>query len=102
MMQFRTVFSLLAVASCLALISVPASAQLWDNGPLVTDPGGGFSGFDASRLQTGENTLGYGHQVASNNRVADDFTVGGPGWIMDSVTLFAYRTAAPQPVDFRL
>ena len=97
----QKVFQSLCRSDCLALLAVPTSAQvlLWDNGPLVTDPGAGFNGFDASRLQAGENTLGYGHQLdpALNNRVADDFTVPAAGWpALDYVNFYAYQTGAPQ------
>jgi hypothetical protein len=38
------------------------------------------------------NTLGAGHQVVNGNRVADDFTVPASGWMIDTVTFFAYQT----------
>jgi hypothetical protein len=72
-------------------------AVLWDNGPMVTHPGG-CSGVDASRLQTdlGMNTLGFGHQVIYGYHMADDFTVTNPlGWQIDQITFFAYQTNAP-------
>jgi len=82
-----------------ALVASPAvAAVLWDNGPLVTHPGGGFGGADASRLLNtmfAENILGYGHQTTAGNAVADDFTIGGPGWHIDSITFFAYQTNGP-------
>ncbi|MCU0293329.1 MAG: DUF11 domain-containing protein, partial [Thermoanaerobaculaceae bacterium] len=71
-------------------------AVLWDNGPLVTHPGGGAGGADESRLQStslGMNTIGFGHQVLNNNWVADDFTVSDPvGWMLDTAVFFAYQT----------
>jgi hypothetical protein len=69
-------------------------AVLYDNGPLVNAPGGGFGGADASVLQTalGLGTYGFGHQVANTNSVADDFTVGGSGWQVDEMQFFAYQT----------
>jgi hypothetical protein len=73
-------------------------AVLWDNGPLVTHPGGGYGGADASRLQTtlGMNTLGFGHQFPLGYRMADDFEIDDPGgWWIDTVTFFAYQTGAP-------
>jgi 5'-nucleotidase / UDP-sugar diphosphatase len=77
--------------------SYPLSV-LWDNGPLVTHPGGGFGGADASRLQTtlAMNTLGFGHQFINGYRMADDFEITDPsGWWIDTVTFFAYQTGAP-------
>ncbi len=70
---------------------------LWDNGPLVTHPGG-CGGQDASRLQTGlgMNTLGFGHQFSLGYRMADDFEITDPaGWQIDTITFFAYQTGAP-------
>lgn len=68
---------------------------LYDNGPLVTHPGGGAGGADASALQTalGMNTLGAGHQFALGYSMADDFTVtDAAGWDVQTITFFAYQT----------
>ncbi|HSN53821.1 MAG TPA: hypothetical protein VLT32_04075 [Candidatus Sulfomarinibacteraceae bacterium] len=72
-------------------------AILYDNGPLVTHPGGGAGGADASALQTNllMNTLGAGAQVSAGNRVADDFTITDPaGWDIDTITVFTYQTGS--------
>ena len=71
---------------------------LWDNGPLVTHPGGGYGGADASALQTalGMNTYGFGHQFSYGYRMADDFQITDPaGWQIESITFFAYQTNSP-------
>jgi hypothetical protein len=39
-------------------------------------------------------TFGFGNQVAAGNRVADDFTVTGGGWLIDTITFFAYQTGS--------
>jgi hypothetical protein len=82
-----------------ALTSPLGADELWNNGPLVTHPGGGFGGADASRLLNttfGENILGYGHQATAGNAVADDFTILDPaGWHIDSITFYAYQTSRP-------
>ena len=73
-------------------------AILWDNGPLVTHPAGGFNGADASALQTaiGMSTYGLGHQFSVGNRMADDFLITNlNGWHIESITFFAYQTASP-------
>jgi hypothetical protein len=70
---------------------------LYDNGPLVTHPGGGSGGADASALQTalGMTIYGFGHQLLNNNRVADDFTItDAGGWQIDTITFFAYQTGS--------
>jgi len=75
----------------------PTTAVLFDNGPLVTHPGGGSAGADASALQTalGMTTYGFGHQFLNDNRIADDFTVPvGDTWDITSITFFAYQTGS--------
>lgn len=70
---------------------------LYDNGPLVTHPGQGAGGADASALQTTllMNTLGAGHQQPLGYSVADDFTVtDAAGWQIDDITFFAYQTGS--------
>src|SRR4029078_3997860 len=69
----------------------PQGAVVYDNGPLVTHPGGGAGGADASALQTsqGMTIFGFGQQQAANNRVADDFTIpAGQSSRLESVTLW--------------
>ena len=68
------------------------SVVLWDNGPLVTHPGGGYNGADASRLQTdlGMNTLGFGNQFAYGNHMADNFDVtDADGWQIENITFYS-------------
>jgi hypothetical protein len=70
---------------------------LYDNGPLVTHPGGGFGGADASALQTAlaMGIYGFGHQFLNGNRMADDFTVtDSGGWDVQTITFFAYQTGS--------
>jgi len=67
------------------------AAVLHDNGPLITHPGGGFGGADASAVQTSLGLLSRGWNVF-NFSLADDFTVGEiGGWDIDSITFFAYE-----------
>ncbi|NUQ44253.1 MAG: hypothetical protein HUU32_22940, partial [Calditrichaceae bacterium] len=69
---------------------------LYDNGPFVNLPGGGFGGADASVLQSAIqlNTYGFGHAVASGFRVADDFVVPAGGWNIDKITFYSYQTGS--------
>jgi subtilisin-like proprotein convertase family protein len=73
-----------------------SQAVLYDNGSLVTHPDGGAGGADASALQTslGLDTFGFGHQISAGNRIADDFTVAGSGWFIETITFFAYQTGS--------
>jgi len=72
------------------------STVLWNNGPLVTHPGGGYNGADASRLQANTltmNTLGFGNQLFYGNHMADDFEVtSAGGWQIENITFFTYQT----------
>ncbi|GAB4579976.1 MAG: hypothetical protein Fur0022_27150 [Anaerolineales bacterium] len=72
------------------------SGVLYDNGPLVTHPGGGAGGADASALQTAlsMSVYGFGHAVSSGFRVSDDFTVPSGGWTLDQVLFYAYQTGS--------
>ena len=83
-------------ASALVLAGSASAANLWDNGPLITHPGGGFNGADASALQVdlGMGTYGYGHQFNLGYSIADDFEVGAGGWNIDSIDFFAYQTGS--------
>jgi len=77
-------------------------ALLYDNGPLLTHPNGCpvSTWIDASRLQTNltMNTLGFGHQIANSNSVADDFTVAAAaGWHISTITFFGYQTSSTSP-----
>jgi hypothetical protein len=83
---------------------VPPASPLYDNGPLSNSPGTGVGGADESRLQFTDlnmTTLGYGHQVALEARLADDFVVPpGTLWRIDHVTFFGYQTGSPTASTF--
>jgi len=77
----------------------PPSTQaiLYDNGPIITHPGGGAGGADGSALQTALSLtiFGFGHQGLStvNNKVADDFTITDDGgWTIDSLCFYGYQS----------
>lgn len=48
-----------------------------------------------SRLQTGQGTFGFTASPAF--RLADDFTVGAGGWLVDSIRVYAYQTGSLVP-----
>ena len=75
-------------------------AMLFDNGPLVTLPGGGCNGGDASILDGtvgGHTLLGWNvnHAAApgTNFYIADDFT-NNAAWNIDSIRFYTYQTGA--------
>ena len=78
------------------------SGEVWDNGPLVTDPTGGFGGAPVSALQQGLGltTFGFGAQTTTTNRLADDFTVPAGGSTINTVTLYGYQTGSTTTSTF--
>lgn len=74
----------------LGLAAIGGSAQaveLYNNGPVVDANG-------LSILVSPNTTFGLGVQVSAGNSVADDFTVGGGGWNVQSLSLYSYQTNA--------
>jgi hypothetical protein len=73
------------------------AATLFDNGPIVNDPGGGAGGADRSFIESalGHTLYGWGHQIVNNNTMADDFTIpAGENWQIDQVITYAYQTGS--------
>jgi hypothetical protein len=95
--------AVLAGAVLASVCTVPASAVvLWNNGGYVTNPTGGtgtIAGQPISQIQLPSTTFGFGLNEAAVPpvRLADDFTVGGPGWDLDTVTVHGYLTGATVP-----
>lgn len=87
----------LLLASSLAAQSV----EIYSQGPLVTNPGGGSAGGDLSGLQVQTTTPFFmnvlGHACAQTNStttrftMCDDFVTNGT-WVVDGIELFAYQT----------
>jgi hypothetical protein len=71
-------------------------ALLFDGGPMITHPGGGAGGSDASAVQTAllMSLYGFGAQISAGNSMADDFTVTGAGWNIDEMQFFTYQTGS--------
>lgn len=53
-----------------------------------------------SVLRAGGSLLGAGAQANLSNFVADDFTVTGPGWNVESLSFFSYQTGAASAFTF--
>lgn len=79
--------------------SMLQSAELYNNGPLISSLGTGVGGADESILQTspGLSILGFGHQLSAGNRIADDFTITESNWLVRQITFYAYQTGAVPP-----
>ncbi|KPF44237.1 hypothetical protein IP87_08540 [beta proteobacterium AAP121] len=81
----------------LGLIAAAGSAQavdLYNNGAAVagTPP--------ISVIRAGGTLFGAGAQGNIPNLVADDFTVGGPGWTVESLSFFSYQSFAASTYTF--
>lgn len=68
---------------------------IYDNGPLITHPGQGFGGADASAVAVGLTTFGFGMNATAPVRLADDFTVAaGQIWNLTGVRFYGYQTGS--------
>ena len=103
----------LAVFFLTTLFATTAAAQIPDtettvvhnNGPIVTHPGEGPNGTDASALQIDSETrnwglyrYGFDHTVGNATWIADDFTIDSiatEAWI-ETITFFAFEEPTPQ------
>ena len=63
------------------------AAVLFNNGPVVDGNG-------LSVIRAGGTLFGAGAQGNIPNLVGEDFTVGGPGWNVDSLSFYAYQSFA--------
>lgn len=103
----KTFTRLLAAATALlpllGLWSTANGQILFDNGPIVNSVGTGAGGADESMLYTttfGMSTIGFGHQSALFNRVADDFVIPDCHWRIDSIVFFGYQTGSTTTSTF--
>lgn len=94
-----------SLSSALLVTAAGAQTLLYDNGSIVTHPGGGAGGLDASALDntatfhSPHNIYGFGAQWAAGagNALADDFTVCGQ-WTVTDIEVFGYLTNGIPPV----
>lgn len=90
----------LTIGMVVACVAGSASADLvWNNGPLVTNPGAGAGGADASAISPGQGTFGGAYNNATY-RLAEDFTVTGGGWNITSMQFFGYQTGSTTTSSF--
>lgn len=76
------------------------NAILFDNGPFVNNPGAGPGGSDLSQLHSGMTTFGPAMNYANTTgpfTLADDFTITGNPWNVESFTFYAYQTITTNP-----
>jgi hypothetical protein len=82
----------LYILSILMLLSSLLYSQtlLYDNGPLITNPGSPAW----SVIQSPNNTFGTNNSKSVSYRVADNFSFTGKAWSVDSIIFFEYQTDA--------
>ncbi len=93
----------LALIAAICAAGTMNAQVLFDNGPYFNSVGTGFSGANESVLYTttfGMGTIGFGHQSALFNRVADDFVNSDCVWQIDSIVFFGYQTGSPVTSTF--
>ena len=100
----KQLMSAAAVAVLAMCGSSASAAELWNNGGVVTNPTGGtgtIAGQPISQIELPGINYGFSidesGETFSPARIADNFTVSGPGWNLDSVRVFAYQTGATSP-----
>ncbi|MBA4302774.1 MAG: hypothetical protein C0424_00960 [Sphingobacteriaceae bacterium] len=72
-----------------------ATPGTFDNGPLITHPGGGFGGRNLSRLNLPLTTLGSNINKGGF-KILEDFTLPGTSnYSIDSMAFFGYQTGSP-------
>ena len=100
----KKLYSITLTALTLLIGASAANGQiLYDNGPIANSFGTGAGGADESVLYTttfGMGTIGFGHQAASFNRVADDFVNSNCLWQIDSIVFFGYQTGSTTTSTF--
>jgi hypothetical protein len=89
----------IALVAGAAASSAMAGVELYNNGPMITHPGGGFGGANASMCPLAFNTAGFASVAAGfASKVGDDFTVPAGGWTVNSIVTYAYMTSTyPNP-----
>jgi hypothetical protein len=79
----------------LSLLGESKGDVLFNNGPLVTHAGQGPGGVDVSMASVTPNATGS--NVTATLWRADNFSVGGQGWFIDSIQTYAYDTNFADP-----
>lgn len=70
-----------------------ATPGLFSNGPIITHPGGGYNGFDLSRLNPPLSTLGS--NASANFKIVEDFVLpGSSNYTIDSIAFWGYQTGS--------
>lgn len=95
--------TLIILTASLGLANAASAAELYNNGSLITNPGQGFGGADASAVATSAGMTLFGSSMNSGSafRVADDFTVpAGPNWLVSVLKVYGYQTGSSTTSTF--
>lgn len=79
--------SLIMTLGLAAAAGLSQADVLYSNGPVVNAEG-------RSIRQASDAFFGFGAQAKSGNAVAEDFTVTGEGWLLDSIDFFSFQNNA--------
>ena len=81
----------LAIIALAAVAGGASAVQLYDNGTTIEGTNGGEN---ISVVNLPASSFGPSCALAPNIRLADDFTVTGPGWRLTAISFYAYSTNA--------
>jgi len=85
----------------LLTLCLAAAAATGSQAVVLFDNGAAASGTPPiSVIRTGGTLFGAGAQASIPNLVADNFTVGGPGWNVESLTFYGYQSFAASAFTF--
>ncbi|CAG1002364.1 hypothetical protein PHYC_02989 [Phycisphaerales bacterium] len=83
--------------ACVCALAGAASADVFSNGPFLTGTGNGAGGANTSAIeQPAYNNFGY-NTLTGTFAVADDFTVSGGNWSLNTFKVYAYQTITAAP-----
>lgn len=77
-----------------SLASAISFGDVYDNASVTNSVNG--AGQPISMLVPPAATFGFGGQIQASNRIAEDFTVTGHGWVTRRISFFPYQTGASE------
>lgn len=93
-----------AVVLAASVVSHVSAAELWNNGPFITNPTGGTGSIAGLPISNADgfnvpgstflfSTSGVNAAAVIGTAVAEDFEVPAGGWDLDSATFYAFQTS---------
>jgi hypothetical protein len=101
-------FAVIAATALTCAAGSANAALLHSNGPFITNPTGGTGSIAGLPISNSDgftvpgssfvfSTTGVGATVSANTAVAEDFTVDNGGWLLRSLTVYAFQTSQTTP-----